>query len=285
MARIKISPETLEEQARNLDRLIGQHNDIYKEMGALVNNLALDWEGQANAEFAQSFSLHGKSFVKFATLVGSFSGRMRSAATDMRAADEAVRGRMVLTRDGPQSRRQEINMTPFNRPGGDTQGGSIVTSPSQMTLPEKTGEWWLTQEYQVFATNALVGGGFFHRGFTSDHAGIDVGDPGSSVTFPFNFPAEVIHDQGWFPPHDLILEADINGQTYFLAFGHLSESSSFNRGDVVPMGSNLGYTGNSGDIFTHLHFEVRRATGPNSTWSNSTASRVDPVKFIGEHLI
>ena len=94
MAKIRITPETLESQATKLNSLNEQHKGIYEQIKSLVNDVATEWEGEANTAFTQSFQSNDAAFKKFSEDVESFRVRMNRAATDMRAAEESVKANM-----------------------------------------------------------------------------------------------------------------------------------------------------------------------------------------------
>jgi len=94
MAQIRITPETLESQATQLNSLKGQHDQVYSQIKSLMNDVSSQWEGQANAAFMQSFQTNDPVFKKFSDDVEIFRQRMSAAAADMRAAEDAVKAKM-----------------------------------------------------------------------------------------------------------------------------------------------------------------------------------------------
>ncbi|MDR2355898.1 MAG: WXG100 family type VII secretion target [Clostridiales Family XIII bacterium] len=94
MAKIRITPETLEAQANKLNGLKDQHEGVYNQIRQLVTDVATEWEGEANAAFTQSFNSNEPAFKKFAQDVESFRLRMVTAAQEMRNAEEAVKAKM-----------------------------------------------------------------------------------------------------------------------------------------------------------------------------------------------
>lgn len=95
MAKIRITPETLEAQAKQLGSLNDQHRQIYQQIQSLVNDLSAEWEGEANKAFVESFRGQDAALKKFSEDIESFKRRMETAANDMRAAEEQVRSRMA----------------------------------------------------------------------------------------------------------------------------------------------------------------------------------------------
>lgn len=53
-------------------------------------------------------------------------------------------------------------------------------------------------------------------------------------------------------------------------------------GDKVKQGQLIGYTGNTGEVAAHLHWDVRK---PNTTWAASFSNYYDPIKLLkGEDM-
>ena len=94
MAKIEITPETLESQANQLNTLKGQHEEVYNKIKSLVSDVSSEWKGEANAAFVQSFQTNEAVFKKFAEDVESFRQRMVTAAQEMRQAEESVKAKM-----------------------------------------------------------------------------------------------------------------------------------------------------------------------------------------------
>jgi WXG100 family type VII secretion target len=94
MAKIRITPETLEGQASKLNGLKEQHESLYTQIKQLVNDVAAEWEGEANTAFTQSFNNNDPAFKKFSEDVESFRQRMTKAAQEMRTAEESVKAKM-----------------------------------------------------------------------------------------------------------------------------------------------------------------------------------------------
>lgn len=64
-------------------------------------------------------------------------------------------------------------------------------------------------------------------------------------------------------------------------FLHLNKFDVAN-GAKVKAGQLIGWTGNTGEVAAHLHWDVRK---PNTTWSASFSNYYDPIKLItGEDM-
>ncbi len=94
MAKIRITPETLDNQANKLNSLNDQHKQIYQQIQSLVSDVAAEWEGEANTAFTQSFRSNDAAFKKFGEDIESFRQRMIKAAQEMRDAETSIKAKM-----------------------------------------------------------------------------------------------------------------------------------------------------------------------------------------------
>lgn len=95
MAKIRITPDTLEQQANQLNSLKDQHAQIYGNIKSLIDAVAAEWEGEANRAFVQSFQSNDAAFRQFESDVESFRRRMVVAAGEMRTAEATVKSKMA----------------------------------------------------------------------------------------------------------------------------------------------------------------------------------------------
>ena len=94
MAKIRITPDTLENQARQLNSLKDEHERVFSQIKQLVNSLSSEWEGEANRAFTDSFNTREAELRKFAADIDSFRMRMETAAREMRQAEASVKAKM-----------------------------------------------------------------------------------------------------------------------------------------------------------------------------------------------
>ena len=94
MAKIKITPENLESQAKTLREYNASHATEYGKMKTLVNNLVAEWEGEAQTAFKNSFDQRDTQFKKFEEDIEGFAKLMDEAARQMRQTEEALTNRM-----------------------------------------------------------------------------------------------------------------------------------------------------------------------------------------------
>ena len=91
MALIKITPETLESQAKQLRSYKDQHESTYGQIKTLVNNLVNDWQGEAQSAFQNSFTQKDTVFKQFAQEMENFAQFMDRAAQTMRQTEEQLK--------------------------------------------------------------------------------------------------------------------------------------------------------------------------------------------------
>jgi len=96
MAKIRITPETLESQAKELRGKKDQHTQIYESIKTHVGNLVNEWEGQAQQAFLDSFRQRDAQFRKFAEDIETFATLMDTAAREMRSTDESLTSKMRI---------------------------------------------------------------------------------------------------------------------------------------------------------------------------------------------
>jgi WXG100 family type VII secretion target len=96
MALIKVTPETLHEQAGQLRNFDQEHNDAYLKMQKLVENITTVWEGEAQTAFRNSFDGKRSEFQKFSTDIQAFAKLMDSAADKMAQTEAELKSSMAV---------------------------------------------------------------------------------------------------------------------------------------------------------------------------------------------
>lgn len=91
MANIRITPEGLEAQAKDLRGKNQEHEQIYAKMKQLVNSLTSEWEGEAQKAFAASFANRETFFKQFSEEIENFAKFMDRAAQTMRETEEQLK--------------------------------------------------------------------------------------------------------------------------------------------------------------------------------------------------
>lgn len=93
MALIKITPESLEQQAKTLRSQKTEHEQVYAKIKQLVEALVSEWQGEAQTAFVNSFHNKEAVFKQFAEEMENFALFMDQAAQKMRATEEELKGR------------------------------------------------------------------------------------------------------------------------------------------------------------------------------------------------
>ena len=96
MPKIKITPETLDDRARELQKLKDQHNQVYAQITKLVNNVVDIWEGDAQTAFRNTFQQRDPVFKKFAEDADAFAKLMNMAAQRMRETEAELKSKMKV---------------------------------------------------------------------------------------------------------------------------------------------------------------------------------------------
>ncbi|MDR0647897.1 MAG: WXG100 family type VII secretion target [Synergistaceae bacterium] len=96
MALIKVTPETLHEQAKQLISYDQEHNDAYAKMQKLVENITTVWEGEAQTAFRSSFDAKRSEFQKFSTDIQAFAKLMDNAADKMAQTEAELKSSMTV---------------------------------------------------------------------------------------------------------------------------------------------------------------------------------------------
>ncbi len=146
-----------------------------------------------------------------------------------------------------------------------------------------TGE--ITDISQYFIDLWVDYGGFYQRGYTSDHSGLDIsaneGAPiyspiAGTVVFAGDGANGGIADFG-----NVVVVDDANG--YEHVFSHMVDGSiKVSVGDEVTVGTNLGGVGNTGySTGNHLHYAIYKNSGCMSGGVCNHQSSTDPELFYG----
>jgi WXG100 family type VII secretion target len=91
MALIKITPETLEAQARDLRNKKAEHEQVYAGIKQLVTALVSEWQGEAQKAFQDSFTQKDVVFKQFSEEMEKFAQFMDQASQKMRATEEELK--------------------------------------------------------------------------------------------------------------------------------------------------------------------------------------------------
>ncbi|MDR2180684.1 MAG: WXG100 family type VII secretion target [Synergistaceae bacterium] len=96
MTTIKITPESLREQANILRKHNERHRGAYDNIDSLVHNLVSEWTGEAQAAFLTTFEGNKVSFEKFGTDIDTFVRLMDDTANRMEQTDQELKSKMAI---------------------------------------------------------------------------------------------------------------------------------------------------------------------------------------------
>lgn len=89
---IRISPEHIEEEARNLRNCKSEHDNSLAEMEYLINGLIEYWRGEAQDAFVTSFRNKKKAFEEFSSNLEDFARYLETFAMVMRDHEKLQAG-------------------------------------------------------------------------------------------------------------------------------------------------------------------------------------------------
>ena len=92
MPLIRITPEILQGQAKELRGQKANHDDVFQKMKQLVESLSQEWQGETQKAFYDSFAQKEPVFRQFGEEIEKFATFMEQAAEQMRAAEEQLKG-------------------------------------------------------------------------------------------------------------------------------------------------------------------------------------------------
>jgi len=94
MATIKMTPESLREQSKNLLNKKTEHDQNYEAIKNLVNNVVSVWEGESQQAFLTSFQEKDATFKQFSTDIEAFAKLMETAAQRMQDTEAELKSQM-----------------------------------------------------------------------------------------------------------------------------------------------------------------------------------------------
>ena len=92
-AEILVTPERLEEEARNLTTSKEEHDNSLNEMESVVNGLLQYWRGEAQDAFANSFRNKKQTFENFSLDLENFVKYLNDFAMIMRDQEKLQVGK------------------------------------------------------------------------------------------------------------------------------------------------------------------------------------------------
>ena len=93
MPRIKLTPELLEQCAIDLDKANTQNEEVVIKLDNIINNLELDWEGDAQRAFKDSYSRKRSTFQNVSHEMKIFVDFLKKFADIMKQEEERQRNK------------------------------------------------------------------------------------------------------------------------------------------------------------------------------------------------
>jgi WXG100 family type VII secretion target len=94
MSTIKVTPQSLRDRAKELQKYNQQHNDSYKSIDSMVHNLVMEFTGEAQTAFINSFDSKKATFEQFSTEMENFAAFLNKVAGRMEQTDQDLKSQM-----------------------------------------------------------------------------------------------------------------------------------------------------------------------------------------------
>ena len=91
---IRITPESLESNARKVEGYKSEFETTMKNLTNLVDGLRDEWEGEAQTAFVTDFDNMRKTITSFSETMQRYAEAMKTAAKELRQADENLKSKM-----------------------------------------------------------------------------------------------------------------------------------------------------------------------------------------------
>lgn len=91
---IKVTPELLEGEAKKVSGCNDEFRTTTDKLKQIVANLKEVWEGQAQAAFEADFENMKKTITSFSACLDRYSEAMKTAARELKQADETLKSKM-----------------------------------------------------------------------------------------------------------------------------------------------------------------------------------------------
>ena len=94
MAVIQMTPELLNEKAKELRGLRQEHDEAMKKMGTLIHGLDAIWKGESQTAYINKYDSMQGTFTSFSEMIEEYAAMMDSAARQMQEKDAEI-GRSI----------------------------------------------------------------------------------------------------------------------------------------------------------------------------------------------
>ena len=88
MARIKLTPELLMDCAANLEKVNGKNEDVINRLDNIIATLEIDWEGDAQKAFKDSYNRKRATFANVTLEMKEFVDFLKKFADMMKQEEE-----------------------------------------------------------------------------------------------------------------------------------------------------------------------------------------------------
>lgn len=85
---IKVTPDLLRQDAKQVEGLKSQHVDLIKKLDSIVRGLDNVWIGESQKAFVQEYDAMKPTFNKFVEILGKYSTEMVNSANILEEADK-----------------------------------------------------------------------------------------------------------------------------------------------------------------------------------------------------
>lgn len=90
MAVIQMTPELLNEKAKELRGLRQEHDEAMKKMGTLIHGLDAIWKGDSQTAYINKFDSMQGTFTNFSEMIEQYAVLMDNAARQMQETDAGL---------------------------------------------------------------------------------------------------------------------------------------------------------------------------------------------------
>lgn len=87
MAVIQMTPELLNEKAREIRRLREEHDGVIRNMDTLIHGLDAIWKGESQAAYIAKFESMSQTFLNFSEMIEQYAVLMDNSARQLQEAD------------------------------------------------------------------------------------------------------------------------------------------------------------------------------------------------------
>lgn len=91
---IQMTPELLNEKAREIRKLREEHDGVIRNMDTLIHGLDAIWKGESQASYVAKFEGMSQTFLNFSEMIEQYAVLMDNSARQMQEKDAEI-GRSI----------------------------------------------------------------------------------------------------------------------------------------------------------------------------------------------